>query len=91
MTKKCPYVNDYKCDECKYCKIPPHQKNGLNNWNMLEGNIIIHPMFTQDGTCPYCGVILNVYWHYGLDGNPWCWCQNCKQLVKINMSDINVK
>lgn len=38
---------------------------------------------TKDGTCPHCGVILNVYWHYGFDGHPWCWCQNCKNFVKL--------
>ena len=36
---------------------------------------------TKDGTCPYCHVILNVYWHYGLDGHPWSWCQNCHNFV----------
>lgn len=34
---KCPYVNDYECDNCMYCKIEPYKKGGLDNWNMLEG------------------------------------------------------
>lgn len=38
---KCPYVNNYECDNCRYCKTPPHKKGGLENWNMLEENISI--------------------------------------------------
>ena len=33
----CPYVVvDYECDDCQYCKIQPHKRGGLENWNMLE-------------------------------------------------------
>lgn len=40
---------------------------------------------TKDGTCPFCEVILNVYWHYGLDGIPWCWCQKCHNFVQLEV------
>ena len=33
---KCPYVKDYTCDDCRYCKTEPYKKGGLDNWNMLE-------------------------------------------------------
>lgn len=33
---KCPYVSDYICDDCRYCKTEPYKKGGLDNWNMLE-------------------------------------------------------
>lgn len=33
---KCPYVKNYECDDCRYCKTEPHKKGGLDNWNMLE-------------------------------------------------------
>lgn len=38
---KCPYVQDYTCDNCRYCKTEPSKKGGLDNWNMLEKNISI--------------------------------------------------
>ena len=41
ITMKCPYVNNYECDDCRYCKIEPHKKSGLDNWNMLEKTQVV--------------------------------------------------
>ena len=38
---KCPYVQDYTCDNCRYCKTEPSKKGGVENWNMLEKNTSI--------------------------------------------------
>lgn len=42
--------------------------------------------FTKDGTCPKCGVIITSLLHYGFDGYPWTWCQNCHSYVKFDVN-----
>lgn len=46
---------------------------------------------SKDGTCPYCGVIITSLLHYGFDGYPWTWCNNCKNYVKFETNENNVR
>ena len=41
---------------------------------------------TKDGACPNCGVIITSLLHYGFDGYPWTWCQNCHSYVKFEVN-----
>lgn len=41
---------------------------------------------SKDGTCPNCGVVVTSLLHYGFDGYPWTWCQNCHSYVKFEVN-----
>lgn len=41
---------------------------------------------SKDGTCPNCGFIVTSFLHYGFDGYPWTWCQNCHSYVKFEVN-----